>query len=402
MFFDARGVARNGDSATVSLLDAALLSYAAFKSDTGDRLKMRWRRICAGHGADFARLFPALARELTVPRTGCNKHRRCGDDEIRRDAGRRRRHVEALRLWGQRNLGGASTILTSPCRRAARSVGAEAWCNISPVLCRRSAYASSRDAVELRSRHGTRVCPATVMRSVVMLSVLGMRRLRRGGAGGPAKAVAFCPDDIWAGRAVAHVCGWDRHRRRSSLARPGERRLESDANNFAYVAWHRCCSSCSNSGAKTGQLRFTIAECGRNRAASLLDITNAVSLRSAWSNSAPRSRRSRRPGRALGERGKATCWPSAMSIMRWRAGRDRQQREFRALAPIEQSLRGVQEETESAIMREVRLALGDAALAHRRGATRARSVASALREELRRIGNDHAPARSPAADPIPR
>ena len=41
MFFDARGVAVTApNSASVSLLDTALLSYAAFKSDTGDRLKV--------------------------------------------------------------------------------------------------------------------------------------------------------------------------------------------------------------------------------------------------------------------------------------------------------------------------------------------------------------------------
>ena len=40
MFFDARGVAITAPhSEAVSLLDATLLSYLAFKLDTGDRLK---------------------------------------------------------------------------------------------------------------------------------------------------------------------------------------------------------------------------------------------------------------------------------------------------------------------------------------------------------------------------
>ena len=111
MFFDARGVAVTApDSASVSLLDAALLSYAAFKSDTGDRLKAALASDPALVMAPVLRGYFLLLlekREL-VPRALDAAN--IADAAMTKFGAtpRERRHVEALRLWGQRNLGGAS------------------------------------------------------------------------------------------------------------------------------------------------------------------------------------------------------------------------------------------------------------------------------------------------------
>ena len=116
MFFDARGLAVTApDARAVALLDAALLGYAAFKSDTGDRLKAALAYDASLVMAPVLRGYFLLLlekREL-VPRA--LDAASMADAAMNRFGAtpRERRHVAALRFWGERNLTGASATLSS-------------------------------------------------------------------------------------------------------------------------------------------------------------------------------------------------------------------------------------------------------------------------------------------------
>ena len=130
----------------------------------------------------------------------------------------------------------------------------------------------------LRSRRGTKACPATVMRSVATLSVSrnAATMPRRSGSG--RRAVALCPDDIWAAHAVAHVCEMqDRIEDGFAGSMQRERRLEG-REQFRLS----CRLASLPLFARAGRYDETLALYDREVRAELtdehLDITNAVSL----------------------------------------------------------------------------------------------------------------------------
>jgi hypothetical protein len=116
MFFDPRGVAVTApDAGAVSLLEAALLGYAAFKLDTGDRLKAALAADPSLVMAPVLRGYFLLLlekREL-VPRAREAATAAAAAMEKFGATARERRHAAALRLWAERNLSAASAIINS-------------------------------------------------------------------------------------------------------------------------------------------------------------------------------------------------------------------------------------------------------------------------------------------------
>src|SRR6185503_20403004 len=115
MFFDARGVAVTApDARAVSLLDAALLSYAAFKSDTGDKLKAALASDPSLVMAPVLRGYFLLLIEKRELVSRALEATNIADAVMEKFGAtpRERRHVSALRLWAQRNLSSACAILT--------------------------------------------------------------------------------------------------------------------------------------------------------------------------------------------------------------------------------------------------------------------------------------------------
>ena len=105
-----------------------------------------------------------------------------------------------------------------------------------------------------------------------------MRRLSLRQSGSGRRAVELCPDDIWAGHAVAHVCEME------DRIEDGLRWLDEasggwkGANNFAFhVAWHRCLFLL-DLGRDDEALALYDRDVRPESSDELLDITNAVSL----------------------------------------------------------------------------------------------------------------------------
>lgn len=392
MFLDARGVAATASHAeAVSLLDAALLSYAAFRSDTGDRLK-------AALGSDPSLVMaPVLRgyfllllekREL-VPRAleAAN-----GADAAMEKFGatpRERRHVTALRLWGQRNLSGACAILTSILAEEPRDLLALKLTQY--LLFYAGDWRAMRGAVETALAAWDENAPGYGY--VLGCHAFGLeecgayREAEKAGR----RAIELCSDDIWAGHAVAHVCEME------DRLDDGIRWLDEasggwkSANNFAFhVAWHRCLFLL-----ELGRYDEVLALYDRDvrpeSTDDLLDITNAVSLLwrleqlgivvgRRWEELATRSaKRGDDHMQIFGDAHYAMALVATGSedgFTRWRHSSETY---------------AVGEETESAVMREVGLALGDAVQAHRLGDyARATELLLPLRHGFYRIGGSHA------------
>jgi hypothetical protein len=392
MFFDARGVAVTApDSAAVSLLDAALLSYAAFKSDTGDRLKAALASDPSLVMAPVLRGYFLLLlekREL-VPRALDAANIADAAMEKFGATPRERRHAAALRLWGQRNLSGASAIMTSILAHEPRDLLALKLAQY--LLFYAGDWRAMREAVETARAAWDESAPgygyALGCHAFGLEECGDYAAAERMGR----RAVELCPDDIWAGHAVAHVCEMQ------DRIDDGLNWLDQasggwkGANNFAFhVAWHRCLFLIEL-GRYDETLAFYDHEVRPESSDELLDITNAVSLLwrleqlgvdvgGRWEELAARSaKRGEDHMLAFGDVHYAMALGAAGSdegLARWR----RSGETFAAT-----------QETESTVMREVGLALGDAAQAHRRGDyPRATELLLPLRESFRRIGGSHA------------
>src|SRR6185503_7986713 len=181
------------------------------------------------------------------------------------------------------------------------------------------------------------------------------------------RAIELCPDDIWAGHAVAHVCEME------DRNGDGIRWLDEasggwkGANNFAFhVAWHRCLFLLELKRYDEVLARYD-SDVRAESSDDLLDISNAVSLLwrleqlgidvgGRWEELAARSaKRADDHMQIFGDAHYAMALAAAgggEAFARWRRSSDAY---------------GARDETESAIMREVGLAFGDAAQAHRRG-----------------------------------
>jgi tetratricopeptide (TPR) repeat protein len=392
MFFDARGVAVTApDSAAVSLLDAALLSYAAFKLDTGDKLKAA---LAAGPSLVTAPIVRGyflllLEKRELVPRALDAATTAEAAMEKFGATPRERRHLDALRLWGQRNLGGATAVITSILADEPRDFLALKLAQY--LLLYAGDWRSMRAAVATAlAAWGEGMPGYGYMLGCHAFGLEECGEYREAEEAGR-RAVVLCPDDIWAGHAVAHVCEME-----DRLADGIDWLDEAssgwkDANNFAFhVAWHRCLFLLELERYDE-VLALYDREVRPESTDDLLDISNAVALLwrleqlgvnvgERWTELADRSiKRADDHMQIFGDAHYAMALAAVGSegdFARWR-------RSSEAYA--------TGDETESAIMREVGLALADAAQAHRRGDyARATELLLPLREGFRRVGGSHA------------
>ena len=392
MFFDARGVAVTArDSASVSLLDAALLSYAAFKIDTGDKLKAALASDPSLVMAPVLRGYFLLLlekREL-VPR-GLEAATSAEAAMAKFGATpRERRHLAALRLWGQRDLGGATAVITAILAAEPRDLLALKLAQY--LLLYAGESWAMRAAVETALAAWDAGLPGYGY--VLGCHAFGLeecgdyREAEKIGH----RAIALCRDDIWAGHAVAHVCEME------DRIEDGVRWLEEtsggwkEANNFAFhVFWHRCLFLLERKRYDE-VLTLYDREVRPESSDDLLDISNAVSL--LWRLEQLGIDVGRR-WEELAERSAKRCddhmqifgdahYAMALAAAGGEEGFARWRRSSEAYA--------TREEMGSAIMREVGLALGDAALAHRAGDyARATELLLPLRAGFRRLGGSHA------------
>lgn len=391
MFFDARGVAVTAsDPAAVSLLDAALLSYASFKADTGDRLKaalasdpsLVMAPVLRGYFLLLLEKRELVSRALDAATTAEAAMEKFGATP------RERRHVSALRLWGQRNLSGACAILTSILAAEPRDLLALKL--VQYLLFYAGDWRAMRAAVETALAAWNQSAPGYGY--VLGCHAFGLEECGEYRAAEQAGrcAVTLCPDDIWAGHAVAHVCEME------DRLEDGIRWIDEasdgwkEANNFAFhVAWHRCLFLL-----ELERFDEVLALYDRDvrpeSSDDLLDISNAVSLLwrleqlgidvgRRWEELAVRSaKRGDDHMQIFGDAhyAMALAVPGGDGFARWR----------RSSATY-----AIEEETESAVMREIGLALGDAAQAHRGGDfARATELLLPRRDGFHAIGGSHA------------
>ena len=392
MFFDARGVAVTAPSSeAVSLLDAALLSYAAFKTDTGDRLKaaltaarsLVMAPVLRGYFLLLLEKRELLPRALEAVNTADAAMEKFGATP------RERRHLSALRLWGARDLGGAAAAITSILADEPRDLLALKLAQY--LLFYAGDWRAMRAAVETALAAWDDSAPGYGY--VLGCHAFGLeecgeyREAERIGR----RAIAFCPDDIWAGHAVAHVCEME------DRLEDGIRWLDEasggwkGANNFAFhVAWHRCLFLLEL-GRCDEVLALYDREVRPESTDDLLDISNGVALLwrleqlgidvgPRWDELAARSgKRGDDHMQIFGD----AHYAMALAAAGGDGGFTHWRRSSEAYAD------GL--ETESAVMREVGLALGDAAQAHRRGDyARATELLLPLRDGFRRVGGSHA------------
>jgi tetratricopeptide (TPR) repeat protein len=392
MFLDARGVAVTAaDPASVALLDAALLSYAAFKIDTGERLKaalasepsLVMAPVLRGYFLLLLEKRELVSRALDAAAIADAAMAKFGA------TARERRHLEALRLWGRRDLGGACAILTSILAEEPRDLLALKLAHYLlfyagnwPAMC-----AAVETALAAWDEGAPGYGYVLGCHAFALEECGNYREAEKVGR----RAVALSPDDIWAGHAVAHVCEME------DRVEDGIRWIEEtsggwkDANNFAFhVAWHRCLFLLELRRYDEVLVLYD-REVRRESTDDLLDISNGVSLLwrleqlgvdvgRRWEELVARSlNRADDHMQIFGDAHYAMALTAAageQGFARWR-------RSSEAYA--------AKEETASAIMREAGLALGDAALAHRTGNYgRAAELLLPLRHGFRRIGGSHA------------
>ncbi|HLI21521.1 MAG TPA: tetratricopeptide repeat protein [Stellaceae bacterium] len=392
MFYDARGVAVTATHReAVSLLDAVLSSYAAFKNDTGDRLKaalaadpaLPMAPVLRGYFLLLLEKRELVPRALDAANTADAAMEKFGATE------RERRHSRALRLWAERDLQGARAVLASILEHEPRDLLA---LKLAQYL-----YFYAGDWRAMRATIETAL--AAWDESVPGYGyVLGCHAfgLEECGAYGEAekagrRAVELCPDDIWAGHAVAHCCEMEDRTEDGLAWLDAASGGWKSANNFAFhLAWHRCLFLLALK-------RYDEALALYDRAVrpestdDLLDISNGVSLLwrleqlgidvgPRWEELAARSaKRSDDHMQIFGDAHYAMALAAAggpEGFARWR----RSSANYAAGS-----------ESGSAIMSAVGLALGDAAAAHRSGDyARATELLFPLRESFRRIGGSHA------------
>ena len=391
MHHDPRGLAVTAsDAASAAHLEAALLGYCGFRADTGDRLKA----ALADPGLVMAPVLRGYFMLLLVKREVVPRAAQAADaaEAAMREAGatpRERAHLDALRAWARRDQRAAIAQM--------REILAE---EPRDLLALKLAQYLLFYAGESREMHDT--VAAALARwdeaapgygYALGCHAFGLEECGDYAAAEAAgrRAVALYPDDIWAGHAVAHVCEMQ-DRSGDGLAWLDEASAGwRDANNFAYhVAWHRCLFLLD-----LGRYDEVLARYDREvRAESTdeyLDITNAVSLLwrleqagvevgGRWDELAARSA-ARIDDHMLvfGDAHYAAALGAAGSgddIARWRRSSDVFTRAG---------------ETQSGVMAEIGLALGEAALAHRRGDHgRTVDLLFPLRGVIRAVGGSHA------------
>jgi tetratricopeptide (TPR) repeat protein len=391
MMRDPRGVAVTAsDEASAARLEHAIIGYAGFRADTGDRLKA----LFADPGLVIAPVLRGyfmllLTKRELVPRA--LEAANLADAAMAQFGAspRERRHALALRAWGQRNLRGATEILRSILAEEPRDLLALKLAQY--LLFYAGEWRDMRDTVATALAawdEGTPGFGYALGCHAFGLEECGeyaqAEKLGR-------RAVALCPDDIWGGHAVAHVCEME-DRSEDGLDWLDEAAMGwREANNFAFhVAWHRCLFLIELKRFDEALARYD-REVRAESTDEYLDITNAVSLLwrleqlgvdvgRRWDELAARSA-ARIDDHLLvfGDAHYATALAAAGTehdFARWH-------RSSEAFATAGK--------TQSAVMSEIGLALGEAARAHRRGDYgRVVDLLWPARAAIRRIGGSHA------------
>jgi tetratricopeptide (TPR) repeat protein len=391
MIVDPRGVPVTAqDERSAAKLEDVLLAYCAFRGDTGDRLKAALADPALVMAPVLRGYFMLLLtkREL-VPRA--LEAANIADAAMARYGAtpRERRHARALRLWGQRNLRGAIAVMTSILADEPRDLlalklaqyllfYAGEWDEMHEVVVTALAQWD-----ETAPGYGYALgCHAFGLEECGDYATA--ERLGR-------RAVALCPDDIWGGHAVAHVCEME------DRSEDGLRWLDEagagwrEANNFAFhVAWHRCLFLLEL-GRRDEALACYDREVRAESTDEYLDITNAVSL--LW--------RLEQLGVDVGQRWDelALCTAARIDDHLLVFGDAHYTTALAAAGSEDDFARWrkssevfcATEETQVAVMAEIGLALGEAMLAHRRrDYAHATDLILPLRGSIRRLGGSHA------------
>lgn len=391
MVTDPRGIAITASSeASAAKLEAAIIAYCGFRTDTGDRLKA----ALADSGLVMAPILRGYFMLLLVKRELVSRAEQAANvaEAAMAQAGatpRERLHLQALRAWIGRDCRAAAAILKRILAEYPRDLLALKLAQY--LLFYQGDWRDMRDTVAAAIASWDDAAPGYGY-------ALGCHAFGVEECGDYAeaeklgrRAVALHADDIWAAHAVAHCCEMqDRDEDGVAWLEEASRGWPS-ANNFAFhVNWHRCLFLLELKRFEEVLARYD-REVRAESTDEYLDITNAVSLLwrleqlgvdvgSRWNELAARSAaRIDDHMLAFGDAHYAVALAAAGSdedFAWWR----------RSSAAYAQA-----GETQSTIMAEIGLALGDAALAHRRGEYgRVVDLLWPLRGSIRRIGGSHA------------
>ena len=391
MISDPRGISVTASNdASAAKLEEAIIAYCGFRTDTGDRLKA----ALADPGLVMAPILRGYFMLLLVKRELVSRAEQAANvaEAAIAQAGatpRERLHLQALRAWIGRDCRAAAAILKRVLAEYPRDLVAVKLAQY--LLFYQGDWRDMRDTVATAIAAWDESLPGYGY-------ALGCHAFGIEECGDYAeaeklgrRAVALYPDDIWGAHAVAH-CYEMQDRSEGGLAWLDEARAGwKNANNFVFhVNWHRCLFLI-----ELRRFDEALAHYDREvRAESTdeyLDITNAVSLLwrleqqgvdvgQRWNELAVRST-------ARIDDHMLTFGDAHYAVALAAAGKDEDfawwRRSSEAFAQAA--------ETQSGVMAEIGLALGNAAKAHRRGDYgRAVDLLYPARGSIRRIGGSHA------------
>jgi tetratricopeptide (TPR) repeat protein len=391
-FLDPRGIAVTAsDAASAARLEHTLIGYGGFRADTGDRLKA----ALADPGLVMAPILRGYFMMLLVKRELVVRAVQAADaaEAAMQQAGatpRERLHLQALRAWSERDQLKAIAVMKAILAEYPRDLLALKLAQY--LLFYAGDWRAMHDTVAAAIAGWDESLPGYGY--ALGCHAFGVEECGDYAAAEPLghRAVTLCPDDIWGGHAVAHVCEMQ------DRSADGLRWIDTqaagwrDANNFGFhVAWHRCLFLLELKRYDEILARYD-AEVRPESNDEYLDITNAVSLLwrleqagievgHRWDELAERSAaRSADHMLVFGDAHYAAALAAAGSDEEFALWRDSSAAFARAGG-----------ETQAGVMAEVGLALGDAARAHRCGDYgRVVDLLLPVRENIRHIGGSHA------------
>jgi tetratricopeptide (TPR) repeat protein len=390
---DPRGIAVTAVSAeSVARLEATIAAYCAFRKDTGDCLKEALAadpQLVMGHILRGYFMLLLVKREL-IPRA--QKAAEAADAAIRTVGATPREtlHRQALGAWIRRDEARAIEILEAILAAYPRDIVALKL--VQYLLFYAGDGTRMRDTVARAVASWDEALPLHGF--ALGCHAFGLEECGDYDAAERAgkRAIEFNPTDIWGAHAVAHVFEMQ-ERTEEGLAWIGAHAPQWDAtNNFAFhVWWHRCLFLLKLRRHDEAVARYD-NEVRAESTDEHLDITNAVAL--LW--------RFEQAGIDVGKRWDELAQRAAariedhmtvfgdahfaMALAAAGAPADFARWQDSAGAYAAQA-----HETQAAVMREVGVALGEAALAHRRGAfARVLDLVLPVRHAIRRIGGSHA------------
>ena len=393
MLSDPRGVpvtAANAESA--ARLEATIGAYCVFHKETGDRLK---EALTGDPNLVMAHLLRGYFMLMLVKRELLPRAQQAAEaaDKAMLEVGstpREALHRQALAAWIARDETKAIAILRRILADYPRDLVALKL--VQYLLFYSGDWVAMRDVVSRALDTWDEALPGYGF--ALGCHAFGLEECGDYAAAERAgrRAVEINPQDIWGAHAVAHVCEMQDRIEDGLAWIDGHAAHWSATNNFAFhVWWHRCLFLMA-------QRRFdeTLARYDREvRAESTdeyLDITNAVALLwrleqqgvdvgKRWDELAARA--SARATEHMMSFGDAHY---AMALAA--AGKDG---DFERWLVSARAYAAAGRETQAAVLGTVGLALGEAALAHRKGDyARALERLLPVRDAIRRIGGSHA------------